>query len=426
MASLCRQCLSILDATARPADGRCPHCRSPRLLHHMELFDLAIAHVDCDAFYAAVEKRDNPTLRAKAVIIAHDSARSVVSTCCYIARMSGVRSAMPLFKAKRLCPDATIIPPDMAKYRKASQEIRQLFNQLTPDVEPLSLDEAFLDLTGTERLHHRNPAQSMAWLAREIDTRIGITVSVGLSYNKYLAKLASDLDKPNGFAVIGRAEAKDFLSRRPVSDIWGVGKALERKLAGEGITLIGQLQHREKNELIARYGVMGGRLYHLSRGEDDRRVKADLVAKSISAETTFETDIDDPEILLARLWPLCEKVSRRLKQSGKAGKTITLTLKTGDFRTLTRSHTLPQPTQLAETLYKAVRPLLEKAAVEHDFRLIGVGVSSFGDIEDADRPDLLSPKTDNIKNVEAAIDRVREKFGDKIILRGRGLPTKKP
>ncbi|MFC4270967.1 DNA polymerase IV [Sneathiella chungangensis] len=424
MASLCRNCLTILEEASPAADKRCSHCRSPRVLRHAELFELTIAHVDCDAFYAAVEKRDNPELRAKALIISHDSARSVVSTCCYIARMSGVRSAMPLFKAKRLCPDAVIIPPNMAKYAAVSREIRAVFDRLTPDVEPLSLDEAFLDLSGTEKLHHRNAAQSLAWLAREIEEKVGITVSVGLSYNKYLAKLASDLDKPNGFAVIGRAEAKEFLARRPVSDIWGVGKALGRKLAAEGITTIGQLQHREKAELVARYGVMGGRLYHLSRGEDSRRVEPDQRAKSISAETTFSTDIGEIDVLLARLWPLCEKVSSRLKKSGKAGKTITLKLKTGDFKTITRSHTLGQPTQLAETLYKAVRPLLEKAAPNHDFRLIGVGISSFGDIEDADRPDLLSGASGHDKEVEAAIEKLRNKFGDTVIAKGRGLAGK--
>ena len=423
MGALCRDCLAIQDDEISVNGKRCKNCRSPKILRHSELFELNLAHVDCDAFYASVEKRDNPALNSKAVIVAHDSPRSVVSTCCYIARMSGIRSAMPLFKAKKLCPDALIVPPDMTKYASVSREIRKLFDTLTPDVEPLSLDEAFLDLSGTETLHHRNAAQSMAWLAREIEKEVGITVSVGLSYNKYLAKLASDL-KPNGFAVIGQSETREFLSKRPVSDIWGVGKALNRKLTAEGITTIGQLQHREKAELVARYGVMGSRLYHLSRGEDDRKVKPDLRAKSISAETTFVTDIADIDILLARLWPLCEKVSKRLKKSNKAGKTITLKLKTGDFKTLTRSHTLTQPTQLAETLYREVRPLLEKVAPQHNFRLLGVGISSFGQLEDADRPDLLSGKSDHDKEVETAIDKLRTRFGDAVITKGRGITGK--
>ena len=425
MSALCRRCLTILNEGRDMTGGRCPKCRSPKILRHPELFDLTLAHVDCDAFYAAVEKRDNPALSAKALIIAHDDPRSVVSTCCYIARMSGVRSAMPLFKAKRLCPNAEIIAPNMQKYAAVSRDIRRIFEQLTPDIEPLSLDEAFLDLAGTENLHHRNAAQSMAWLAREVEKEVGITVSVGLSFNKYLAKLASDLDKPNGFAVIGRAEALAFLAPRPVSDIWGVGKALNHKLAAEGITTIGQLQHREKADLVARYGVMGSRLYHLSRAEDSRRVEPDQRAKSISAETTFSTDISDIDILVGRLWPLCEKVSKRLKSSQKAGKTITLKLKTGKFQTITRSHTLRQPTQLAETLYREVRPLLEKAAPNHNFRLIGVGISGFGPLEEADKPDLLSQKSGHDKEVETAIDKLRAKFGDKVIAKGRGLSAKR-
>ncbi|MEH6527574.1 MAG: DNA polymerase IV, partial [Sneathiella sp.] len=424
--ALCRQCLQTIIEKSLSAVTRCPTCRSPKVLKHPELFELSLAHVDCDAFYAAVEKRDNPDLNAHPLIIAYDGARSVVSTCCYIARMSGVRSAMPLFKAKKLCPTANIVAPQMQKYAAASKEIHALFQRLTPDIEPLSLDEAFLDLSGTESLHHRSAAQSMAWLAREIEKTIGITVSVGLSYNKYLAKLASDLDKPNGFAVIGRQEALEFLSSRPVSDIWGVGKALNRKLASAGITSIGQLQHREETDLVVRYGVMGSRLYHLSRGQDSRIVKAGQRAKSISAETTFSTDISDPATLLVRLWPLCEKVSKRLKASNKAGKTITLKLKTGDFKTLTRSHTLPHPTQLAETLYREIKPLLEKSIPGRNFRLIGVGISSFGAIDDADKPDLLtSQNNDRDKKVEAAIDKVRAKFGDTVIGKGRGVKSKK-
>ncbi len=382
-----------------------------------------MAHLDCDAFYAAVEKRDNPDLASKPVIVAYDGARSVVSTCCYIARISGVRSAMPLFKAKKLCPSGVIIKPRMDVYSEASKQIKTLFAELTPLIEPLSLDEAFLDLSGTQKLHGRSAAQSMAWLAAEIKRTIGITVSVGLSYNKSLAKLASDLDKPEGFAVIGQEEAMRFLTPRPVSDIWGVGKALNRKLASDGITTIGQMQHRDEADLVARYGVMGSRLFHFSRGQDDRSVKSHRKAKSISAETTFSTDIDDIDILRKRLWPLCERVSDRLKKAGKAGKTVTLKLKTGDFKTLTRSHTLARPTQLAETLYQEAVPHLEKAAEGRNFRLIGIGISSFGDLEDADTPDLIDRKTSKNKDIETAIDAVREKFGSGIIGKGRGLKS---
>ncbi len=424
MSVLCRKCLKIWHTNFPANRVRCPICNSPKLVRHDELAELSLAHMDCDAFYAAVEKRDNPELVSKAVIVAYDGARSVVSTCCYIARMYGVRSAMPLFKAKKLCPDGIIVKPRMEEYSKASKQIHKLFQELTPAIEPLSLDEAFLDLAGTEKLHGRTPAQSMAWLAATIERDIGITVSVGLSYNKSLAKLASDLDKPNGFSVIGRAEARTFLAPRAVSDISGVGKALNKKLASDGITTIGQLQHRDEADLAARYGLMGTRLFQFSRGKDQRVVKANAKAKSVSNETTFSTDISDIDILLARLWPLCEKVASRLKKSGKAGKTITLKLKTSDFKTINRSHTLAKPTQLAEKLYTEITPMLRKAISGKKFRLIGVGISSFGDLEDADVPDLLEQENAKTKVIENAIDAVRAKFGDKVIGKGRGLTKK--
>lgn len=422
MSTLCRNCLKDWTETLPKKQFRCPNCRSPKLLSHPELEQLSIAHMDCDAFYASVEKRDNPQVSDKPVIVAHDGARSVVSTCCYMARMYGVRSAMPLFKAKELCPEGIIIKPRMEVYSAVSKEIHSYFRMLTPMIEPLSLDEAFLDLTGTQNLHHRSAAKSMAWLAMEIKNNIGITVSVGLSYNKSLAKLASDLDKPFGFSVIGKQEAKDFLAPRPVGNIWGVGKALNKKLIAEGITTIGQLQHRKEADLIARYGVMGSRLFNFSRGIDTRAVKSESKSKSISNETTFATDVSDYKILKQRLWPLCERVSERLKKADKAGKTITLKLKTSNFKTLTRSHSLDQPTQLAETLYRDVLLQLEKIVDgQLKFRLIGVGISSFGKVEDADIPDLLDAKTDKIKDVEKAIDAVRAKFGSTSIGKGRGL-----
>ena len=422
MSTLCRNCLKDWSETLPKNVFRCPDCRSPKLLSHPELDQLTIAHMDCDAFYASVEKRDNPDLTDKPVIVAHDGARSVVSTCCYIARMYGVRSAMPLFKAKKICPDGLIVKPRMEIYSVVSKEIHSYFRMLTPMIEPLSLDEAFLDLSGTQKLHHRSAAKSMAWLAMEIKKNIGITVSVGLSYNKSLAKLASDLDKPFGFSVIGKEEATDFLAPRPVGNIWGVGKALNKKLIAEGITTIGQLQHRNEADLIARYGVMGSRLFNFSRGIDTRTVKSVSKSKSISNETTFATDIADFDILKQRLWPLCERVSERLKKADKAGKTITLKLKTSDFKTLTRSHSLDQPTQLAETLYRDVLLQLEKVATgKLKFRLIGVGISSFGKVEDADIPDLLNIRTGKVKKVEKAIDAVRAKFGSSSISKGRGL-----
>ena len=418
MPALCRDCLR---ASPRPSkDGRCPFCASPRLVRHDELDRLSIAHIDCDAFYAAVEKRDRPELRDKAVIVG-GGRRGVVSAACYVARVHGVHSAMPMFKALKACPDAVVIRPDMAKYSAEGKKIRSMMLALTPLVEPLSIDEAFLDLSGTEALHGGSPAKSLAALALRIEQELGLSVSIGLSYNKFLAKVASDLDKPRGFAVIGRSEAQDFLAPRPVSTIWGVGKALQKALARDGIATIGDLRRHEEPDLILRYGAMGRRLYRFARGEDGRKVEPNGEAKSISSETTFEEDIADPETLRARLWPLCEAVSRRLKRADLAGGTVTLKLKTKDFRILTRSRKLDQPTRLADMLYRTALPLLDKEADGRRYRLIGIGASDLMPGEYADGPDLLDPGKQRRAEVEAAIDSVRERLGSEAIFKGRAL-----
>jgi len=418
MTTLCRNCLAV----PRPpsADGRCPECGSRRLVSHPELDRLGIAHIDCDAFYANIEKRDRPELRDKPVIVG-GGRRGVVSAACYVARIYGVRSAMPMFKALEACPDAVVIPPDMAKYRAVGHRVREMMRAVTPLVEPLSVDEAFLDLTGTEVLHRGPPAHTLAGLARRIEAELALTVSIGLSYNKFLAKIASDLDKPRGFAVIGRAEALDFLAEQPVSIIWGVGKSLERRLARDGIRKVGDLCRLDETRLLARYGAMGRRLYRFARGQDDRRVDPDAPTKSISAETTFEHDLSALDPLLAQLWPLCETVARRLKRSGLAGHGVTLKLKTADFQLLTRSRRLGDPTCLAEVLYRAAAALLEPEADGRRFRLIGVGVHDLTDASHADPPDLLDPARLRQSHVERAIDLVRAKLGDHAIRRGRSL-----
>ena len=419
MPAFCRDCFR----PATDADRRCRACGSPRILRHAELDRLAIAHIDCDAFYAAVEKRDDPALRDKPVIVG-GGRRGVVSTCCYVARLYGVRSAMPMFEAMRRCPQATVLPPDMAKYAAASREVRARMLSVTPLVEPLSLDEAFLDLSGTEKLHGAAPSLTLARLARRIEDEVGITVSIGLSYNKFLAKLASELDKPRGFAVVGRAEALDFLGARAVGDIWGVGKVLRAKLEADGIRTIAQLRGRDEIELIKRYGAIGGRLHHFARGEDDRTVEPESETKSISAETTFDTDIALRTKLEAILWPLCEKVSARLKRHQLAGRTVTLKLKSAGFRLRTRAASLTTPTQLAETIYRTALPLLEKECDGMAFRLIGIGVSALAPAGDADAPDLLDARAIRDAAVERTIDRVRERFGAKAIGKGRGQTQK--
>ncbi len=421
MSFLCRECgTEAALGNGKKPPQRCPACASPRAIAHPELDRLAIAHIDCDAFYASIEKRDDPTLADRPVIVGGGH-RGVVSAACYVARMYGVRSAMPMFKALEACPGAVVIPPRMAKYSEVGEQVREMMLAVTPLVEPLSIDEAFLDLGGTQAVHGGSPARTLAMLARRIEQELKLTVSIGLSFNKFLAKIASDLDKPRGFAVVGRAEAVDFLGKRPVAAIWGVGKALEARLNADGVSTIAQLRERDERGLIARYGVIGRRLYSFARAEDDRRVEPDRPTKSISAETTFDSDHADAGFLKAELWPLCETVARRLKESALAARSVTLKLKTGKFKTLTRQRRLGAPTQLASTLYRDAEALLQAALDGTRYRLIGVGGGDLADGAEADPPDLLNPVGEKDRKIERAIDAVRAKLGRKAIAKGRGF-----
>jgi len=403
--------------------GRCPRCAKRRLIGDPELRSLAIAHIDCDAFYASVEKRDRPELRDKPVIVG-GGRRGVVSAACYVARLSGVRSAMPMFKALERCPDATVIRPDMAKYVEIGRDIRAMMLDLTPMVEPLSIDEAFLDLSGTEALHGGPPARTLARFALAVEEKHRLTVSVGLSYNKSLAKIASDLDKPRGFAILSRAKAPEFLAAQPVGLIWGVGKALRGNLEKDGIRLIGDLLPFDEASLVARYGSMGKRLYFFARGEDARQVEPHGKARSISNETTFDKDVADLEDLKPRLWRLCEQVARRLRKAELSGGALFLKLKTSDFRLLTRHRRLQDPTQLAAVLYKEALPLLEKEADGRRFRLIGIGCDHLGPGEEADPPSLLEPEKGKAAAVERAMESLRAKLGNDAVMLGRGFPAK--
>jgi DNA polymerase-4 len=418
MSVICRDCAVIYEET--PAAGRCPDCRSTRLTDHAELDQLTIAHIDCDAFYASVEKRDDPSLQGKPVIVGGGK-RGVVAACCYIARIHGIHSSMPMFRARKLCPDAVVIRPNLDKYRDTSQKIRSLMRELTPMIEPLSLDEAFLDLTGTAKLHKASPAQSLVKLIGRIEKQTGVTASVGLSYNKFLAKIASDLDKPRGFAIIGQAEAKDFLADKPVKMLWGAGKVLCRQLEKDGIERIGDLRAFDESALTKKYGSIGKRLYAFAHGNDDRRISPSSGPKSISNETTFQSDIADLELLKKRTWPLCEKVASRLKRAHLASAGVTVKFKTAKFKLITRTRQLSQPTQLAEALYRGAEPLLEKVADGTAFRLIGIGASKLVDGEEADRPDLVNQEQTQDIQIEQAIDQVREKFGTAAVGKGRGF-----
>jgi DNA polymerase IV len=413
MPGFCRDCLADSPHSAL----RCRSCGSPRLVDHAQLAKLAIAHVDCDAFYAAIEKRDNPSLRDRAVIVGGGK-RGVVATACYVARTFGVKSAMPMFEARRLCPDAVVVPPDMAKYAGVGREVRSLMLRLTPLVEPLSIDEAFLDLSGTQRLHGMIAAKSLAHFAKEVETQIGITVSIGLSANKFLAKVASDLDKPRGFSVLSQEEAAAFLAPRPVTFIWGVGKVFGQTLARDGYRIIADLQRADETDLMRRYGVEGQRLARLSLGIDQRFVSPDREAKSVSAETTFASDLADLRALERLLWDLSERVSARLKAKAIAGTTVTLKLKTADFRLRTRARSLPAPTRLAATIFECGHELLVREVDGTKFRLIGIGVSGLGDAEGADPADLVNQRAQRTAAAEHAVDRLRDRFGDDAVVRG--------
>jgi len=416
MPSLCRDCLTTFET-----GPRCPACGRPRILSHPELFDLSIAHMDCDAFYASVEKRDNPALREKPVIIGGGK-RGVVSTACYIARIKGVRSAMPMFQALKLCPEAVVVRGRMEVYAAVSRQIRAMMEELTPAIEPLSLDEAFLDLTGTARLHGEPAAVLLAKLVQRMRDELGITGSIGLSHNKFLAKIASDLDKPQGFAVIGKAETEDFLAEKPVRLIWGIGAAGTDALERAGIRTFADLRRWDESALVSRFGSMGLRLAQLARGQDARAVNAQSRAKSISNETTFADDITDPDLLDGHLWRMAEKVADRAKAKGMGGRVVTLKLKRADFTTITRRQSLPDATQMADRIYRTAATLLASLPADTAYRLLGVGLSDIVSEAHADRElTLLDPQEGRRLDAERAADSIRARFGPDAILKGRAL-----
>jgi len=387
------------------------------VVHHPEIEDLSIAHIDCDAFYATIEKRDDPSLADKPVVVG-GGRRGVVAAACYIARTYGIRSAMPMFDALRRCPSAVVVRPNMTKYVAVGREVRRAMLELTPLVEPLSIDEAFLDLSGTARLHGRSPAKSLARFATRIEAQLGITVSIGLASNKFLAKIASDLDKPRGFAVLGRSGAAVFLADRPVSLIFGVGKTTQARLERDGFRLIRDLQKADERELMRRYGSEGLRLARLAHGVDERPVSPERETKSVSAETTFNRDRAAFRALERQLWELSERVSARLKSKEIAGSTVTVKLKTSDFRLRTRARSLTYPTQLATRIFAAGRDLLARETDGTSFRLIGIGVSALGAAQDADPVDLVDRNGSRLAAAEHAMDRLRSRYGDSAVVKG--------
>jgi DNA polymerase-4 len=414
MTLLCRDCFHFdhLDGSV------CPACNSWRVVSHPALHRLGVAHIDCDAFFAAIEKRDNPDLKDKPIIVGGGE-RGVVLTCCYIARLYGVRSAMPMFQALKLCPEATVVKPSRHKYSEAAAWVRNKMEALTPLVQPVSIDEAYLDLTGTDTIHKAPPAVSLARLAAEIEQDLQITVSIGLSSNKFLAKTASELDKPRGFAIIAPEDAETLLAPRPVGFLHGVGPKFAAKLEQDGFETVGDLQQAELKALIGRYGETGMWLKRVAHGQDNRPVRTDEERKSVSTETTFRTDIADHATLEDQLWQLCVKTSDRAKAIGVVGGVVTLKLKTSDFRPLTRRISLSEPTQIAQTIFRAARPLLAKETDgRKKYRLIGIGLSELADHR-ADEADLLDPRIARRAAAERASDAARAKFGKDAVITGR-------
>ncbi|MBK3803282.1 DNA polymerase IV [Azospirillum brasilense] len=381
---LCRDCAAAL----RGSEPRCSKCGGRRLVRHEELHGLAIGHIDCDAFYATVEKRDRPELVSRPLIIGGDR-RGVVAACCYIARMAGVRSAMPMWQALEACPDAVVLRPDMAKYKAVGRQARELMHAFTPLVEPLSIDEAFLDLSGVAERLSISPAQALAELVRRFENQLGITASVGLSYNKLFAKIASDLEKPRGFSVIGRGQALDFLAPKPVSILWGVGPVLQRKLQSDGIRTVGDLRGWSEIDLVRRHGKMGRLLHRFARGQDDRRVEPESPSKSISAETTFDWETADKAALKEALLPLAETVARRLSTAGLRGRSVVLKMKTADFQTITRSRRVDPPARSAGLIWQTGCEMLDAEPDGRSIRLIGVGCTDLLDPETEAEPGLF-------------------------------------
>jgi DNA polymerase-4 len=389
--ALCRDCCEMVDVP----DSACTGCGGARLVAHAEIESLGIAHIDCDAFYASVEKRDRPELKTVPLIVGHPGGRGVVTTACYIARTFGCRSAMPMFQALELCPHATVIAPDMAKYKRVSADIRTIFGAATSIIEPVSLDEAYLDLTDDYRTEAPPAAEALAIIAARVEAEVGITVSIGLSGNKFLAKLASELQKPRGFSVIGQAEARSFLAPLSVRKIHGVGAVTARRMEESGLKTIADLQALPEQALVARFGKFGQRLAHFAHGEDDRRVTPDRPTKSISAETTFREDTGSAEQLREIASGLSERVASQLTRKGLAGRSVVLKLKTSDFRILTRTRSLAHPTQRADAIFESIAAMIDKEADGRTYRLIGVGIGDVGEATAADPTDLFSFASDS-------------------------------
>ena len=391
----------------------------------MRYYSYALLILIVIVFYASIEKRDNPLLQDKPIMVGGE-ARGVVAAACYEARKYGVRSAMPTFQAKKLCPHITVIKPRMDHYVQVSRQIRSLMLELTPLVEPLSIDEAFLDLSGTKSLHKASPAEMLMRLQQRIASEIGITVSVGLAANKSLAKLASDQDKPDGFFVLNQERAEAWLAPRPVSTIYGIGKSAAQKLIHAGLTSCADIAQADLSRLTPLLGKQALFIQNLSKGIDNRPISIERDTKSVSSETTFSDDLSTKEELLPILERQSQRVSRRLKEKALQGQVVTLKLKSARFETVTRQKTLPSATDKAHEIFEvAAKLLVNEVSAHKKWRLLGVGVDGFQTGEqNADFFAALEPSHARKDQLEKALDDVHAKFGDDVVFSGRQMTSK--
>ncbi|MCP4612973.1 MAG: DNA polymerase IV [Planctomycetes bacterium] len=380
-----------------------------------------IIHVDMDAFYASVEQLDDPDLIGKAVIVGgNPKKRGVVSAASYEARKFGVHSAMPMSQAVRLCPNAIVLPVRMKRYVELSQQIHAIFEKFTPQFEPISLDEAFLDVTGSLQLFGSSEKIGRD-IKHQIKDQLGLVASVGIATNKFLAKLASDLDKPDGFVVITEKNKQQILDPLLVSKIWGVGKVTQKALKSKGINTIGQLRKAPKDILHGIFGDQAPHMLRLAQGTDNREVESSREAKSISSEQTFATDITDKNILLNVLLNQVEDVAQRLRTNDLEARTITLKLRYDDFRTITRSNTFEHQTNITNTLWQEAAAIFLKWHKKSPgaLRLLGFGASGLHEVGSGQHQLFSEPDHDKQKRLDEAFDRIREKFGHNALRRGK-------
>ena len=386
----------------------------------MKIMRRVILHLDMDAFFAAVEQLDFPQHRGKPVVVGADPkggrGRGVVSTCSYEAREFGIHSAMPISQAYKRCPHAVYLPPRGKRYSELSKKIMKILREYSPLVEQISIDEAFLDLTGTEKVRGV-PREVALKIKQRIKKEIGLTASVGIAPNKFVAKIASDLEKPDGLVIVREGEIKTFLDPLKISRLWGIGKKTEPKFREMGINTIGDLSRFSREELSTKFGKHGRHLWNLSHGIDKRAVEPYEEAKSVSNEITFENDTCDERVVNRTLLHLSDKVARRLRKDNLCGRTVTLKIRLEDFSTFTRSRTLADPVDSSETIRSVTQELFDQFDCRGlKVRLLGVGVSGITDSSGIQLSFFQEEQAEKEK-IDKVMDTVREKFGEKAIAR---------